>query len=73
MEEKIGFKKELYKKPIINYSLIKNALNVPKTEEINSKYSFYAIIQINESTFEKIPIKLSNITIIDYEYPINEN
>jgi hypothetical protein len=74
MEEKlIGFTKEIHKKPYINYNLIRKAINIPKREEINSKYSFYAIIQIDESKFKKIPIKLSGFTIIDYEYPLKEN
>jgi len=72
-EKKIGFTKVIYKKPFINYNLIQNAIGTPKREEINEKFSFYAIIKINESRFEKIPIKLSNITISDYNIPIKEN
>jgi hypothetical protein len=74
MKEKLmGFTKEIHEKPYINYNLIRKAINIPKREEINSKYSFYAIIQIDESKFKKIPIKLSGFTIIDYEYPLKEN
>ena len=74
MEEKlIGFTKEIHEKPYINYNLIRKAINVPKREEINAKYSFYAVVQVNESTFKKIPIKLSGFTIVDFEYPIKKN
>ncbi|TKB95540.1 hypothetical protein [Pedobacter cryophilus] len=74
MKEKlIGFTKEIHEKPYINYNLIRKAINIPKTEEINANYSFYAVVQVNESTFKKIPIKLSGFTMIDFEYPIKEN
>ena len=74
MEEKlIGLTKEIHEKPYINYNLIRKAINVPKREEINAKYCFYAIVMVNESTFKKIPIKLSGFTIIDFEYPIKKN
>ena len=74
MEEKtIGFTKVVYKRPIINYNLIREAVNKPKFDDINRLYNFYAVVQVNESKFKKIPIKLSRITIVDIEYPIKEN
>lgn len=74
MEEKtIGFTKVVYKKPIINYNLIREAVNKPKFDDINRLYNFYAVVQVNESKFKKIPIKLSRVTIVDLEYPIKEN
>ena len=66
MEKKtFGITKEDYEKPKIDYPLIKRAINIPKRDDINSKYNFYAIVKVNDSLFKRIPIKLSNITILD--------